>query len=250
MKLVASMIVRNELDRYLKPCVEHLLSFCDEVAIVDDAGTDSTHAWAGRMKGVHCCKTGASHFFEHEGRARQFLLDWTFTLKPDYVLSIDADEFVGQPNLVSAAVAQGGPVYTLQMEEVWRADEHLHIRVDHAWRPRPCPILWRAPSDPQEDQWKIPDVQLACGREPIAVRRMRARPSGASVYHFGWACEADRPARAQRYFEHDQGNFHKNSHLQSILWPDEQVGMDQQQWPAGLANVRDALVERASKVAA
>ena len=241
------MIVRNELDRYLAPAVEHLLTFCDEVAMVDDGGTDDTHAWASRQDGVYCAKTGASHFYEHEGRARQFLLEWTLLRSPDYVLSIDADEFVGQPNQVRDVCAQGGPAYTLQMEEVWRADEHLHIRVDHAWRPRPCPILWRAPQDADTDVWKIPDVQLACGREPLAVRRMRAKPSGASVFHFGWACEADRVGRAERYFEHDQGKFHKDAHLQSILWPDERVTLSSVHWPAGLANVRARLLERASR---
>ena len=64
------------------------------------------------------------------------------------------------------------------------------------------------PKDREARNWKIPDVQLACGREPLQVRRTRAVASGASVFHFGWACEADRVERAQRYFEHDGGKFH------------------------------------------
>lgn len=247
MKLAASMIIRDEGDRYLKPAIEHLLTFCDEVRVVDDGSPGRDLNWLQEQEGVYWIHNGGPTFFEHEGRARQELLEWTLASGPDYVLSIDADEFVGEPNIVRKMVEQGGPVYTLQMEEVWRADEHLHIRVDHQWRPRPCPILWRAPSSTDSDIWKIPDVQLACGREPLAVRRTRAAVSGASVYHFGWACEADRVERAQRYFEHDQGRFHKDAHLQSILWPDELVTMSTVHWPAGLAQVRGALVERASR---
>lgn len=247
LKLAASMIVRGEGDRYLKPAIEHLLSFCHEVRVIDDGSPAEDLKWMDAQENVFWISNPGPSFFEHEGRARQQLLEWTLASHPDYVLSIDADEFVGDPNMVEKACAQGAPVYTLQMEEVWRADQHLHIRVDHAWRPRPCPILWRAPSSTDSDVWKIPDVQLACGREPVAVRRTRAVASGASVFHFGWACEADRIERAQRYFEHDGGKFHKDAHLQSILWPDELVRLTRVQWPAGLANPRPEIVERASR---
>lgn len=247
MKLVASMIIRDEYDRYLKPCIEHLLSYCQEVRIMDDGSPGRDLNWLQEQEGVYWIHNPGPSFFEHEGRARQNLLKWTLASNPDYVLSIDADEFVGNPNMISKACAQGAPVYTLQMEEVWRADQHLHIRVDHAWRPRPCPILWRAPKDREARNWKIPDVQLACGREPVQVRRTRAVGSGVSVFHFGWACEADRVDRAQRYFEHDGGKFHKDAHLQSILWPDELVRLTKVQWPAGLSNPRMEIVERASR---
>ncbi len=247
MKLAASMIIRDEGDRYLKLAVEHLLSFCDEVRIIDDGSPGADLKWLDTQENVFWISNGGPTFFEHEGKARQELLEWTLASKPDYVLSIDADEFVGDPQLVRAMCAQGGAVYSLQMEEVWRVDERLHIRIDHQWRPRPCPILWRAPGPADSDIWKIPDVQLACGREPVAVRRTRAVVSGASVFHFGWACEADRVDRAQRYFEHDGGRFHRDSHLQSILWPDELVTTTAVPWPETLADVRERLLERATR---
>ena len=230
------------------PWLRHLLTFCDEVRLLDDGSPDNTSPGrVDRPESVQVSNNhGARSWSTRPGRGKRSSLD--DASDPDYVLSIDADEFVGNPNMVEKACAQGAPVYTLQMEEVWRAEkQHLRIRIDHAWRPRPCPILWRAPKDREARNWKIPDVQLACGREPIQVRRTRAVASGASVFHFGWACEADRIERAQRYFEHDGGKFHADKHLQSILWPDELVRTTRVHWPAGLANPRDEIVERASR---
>lgn len=236
------MIVRNELGRYLPLAISHLLTYCDEICIIDDRSDDGTYEYLDGIPRVSIAKNSGPGFYEHEGNVRQKLLEWTMFAEPDYVLSIDADEFVGDPKLVRQAVEQGGPVYTLQMEEVWSLNErHLNVRVDGHWGPRPCPILWRAPRE-LNDYWAIPDRKLACGREPIQVRRTRGRPSRSSVYHFGWAKEAEREARAQRYFEHDKGKFHQDAHLQSILWPPEKVQQRASAWPLGLDELREELI--------
>jgi glycosyltransferase involved in cell wall biosynthesis len=248
MKLVASMIVRNELDRYLELSIGHLMTFVHEIRVLDDGSTDGSYEFLLGLEKVAVLTNSGPSFFEHEGRARQMLLEWTLEAEPDYVLSIDADEFVGDPALMLKNMNRGGPVYTLQMEEVWAADNGaLKIRMDGQWKPRPCPILWRAPHDLSNDHWSIPDVQLACGREPIAVRRTRFAHSGSSVYHFGWARQAEREARAERYFEHDRGRFHKDAHLQSILWPEERVLLREARWPVGLQDVRMGLSARTAR---
>lgn len=248
MKLVASMIVHNEMDRYLPLALEHLATYCDEVRVLDDGSTDGTLEYlAGLREKVIVRPNPGPKFFEHEGRARQALLDWTLDAQPDYVLSIDADEFVGDPEIVHRSMLAGGHVYTLQMEEIWRCNEvTTHIRVDHQWAPRRCPILWKAPQR-AGGEWRIPDIQLACGREPLMVRRTRAAVSGTSVLHLGWANQQARQTRAERYYEHDRGRFHKNAHLESILWPDERVLTQQKLWPKGLAAFKDRIAEVANR---
>jgi hypothetical protein len=111
--------------------------------------------------------------------------------------------------------------------------------MDGGWRPRPAPILWQSPPNSRASQgrdWQIANRALACGREPVGVVRQairgKARDSGVQVMHFGWTCLAERQRRFDRYAEHDQGKFHANAHLQSILWPDEQVKLSQREWPA------------------
>lgn len=244
------MIVRNEMDRYLGIAIDHLSTFCDEIRVLDDGSTDGGYEFMLAHPKVYVLTNSGPTFFQHEGKARNALLAWTLEAEPDYVLSIDADEFVGDPEIVLRSCRRGGGSYTLQMEEVWRADEvHLHIRVDNLWRPRPCPILWRAPKGPPDlRQWSIPDVQLACGREPVIVRRTRAPVSGTSVFHFGWARRAEREARAERYFEHDRGRFHKDAHLQSILWDDDHVTTSMRTWPSGLSEIKQHLAERTARL--
>jgi glycosyltransferase involved in cell wall biosynthesis len=246
-KLVASVIAKDEMDRYLPLAIGHLLTFCDEIRVLDDGSTDGTFEWLGGLREPVLVKRNPGPaFYEYESRARQNLLQWTMQARPDFVLSIDADEFVSDPGTIRLLADQGrNPVYTLDMEEVWSCDaQHLHIRIDGMWKSRLCPILWRAP-ETWTSQWDIPDRKLACGREPAIVRRTKFKRSGSSVFHFGWARRAERERRAERYFEHDKGNFHASRHLQSILWDDARVQTRPRPWPAGLSDLAASLADRA-----
>ena len=242
------MIVHNEMRRYLPLAVEHVLTYCDEIRVLDDFSNDGTFEWLDNCSSFLDCvkvkRNPGPRFYEYESQARQNLLEWTMEAEPDYVLSIDADEFVGYPDLVRNAVNGGRPVYVLEMEEVWKADhQRLHLRVDGLWGPRKCPILWQAPPRLTRE-WNIPDRKLACGREPGRVRKTRFVRIGSPVFHFGWANVAERRSRAERYFEHDKGKFHQDKHLQSILWSDEQVRMQIQPWPVGLEYIRERLADK------
>lgn len=248
MNLIASLLVRNELGRYLRPCIAHLLDFCDEIRVMDDGSTDGTADWLEAQDRVHVLRQSASSFFEHEGRARNASLAWTMQGRPTHVLAIDADEFVTDGALVrnSCQVNRGPGVWSLIMEEVWKADDgRLWTRQDGGWREHPIPILWRAPRArvAATGAWQIADRQLACGRTPTILRRFRpVVPSGSSVLHFGWSCEADRAERHRRYVEADGGRFHASAHLNSIMWPDRKVRLAGREWPAGLD--RDVLLAR------
>lgn len=255
MKLIASLIVRNELDRYLKPCIEHLLEFCDEIRVTDDASTDGTAEWLAEQDRVEVVQIAAPSFFAHEGRARNAALAWTMGGNPSHILALDADEFVTDGAAIRRACEadKGRGVWSLGLEEVWRADErNLYVREDGGWRAQAngIPILWRAPQPraAKTTAWQVADRALACGREPVAVRRLgRALPSGSAVLHFGWSCEADRAARYARYVEHDGGRFHRNAHLDSIMWPDDLVRLRRRPWPPALAPFRDAIVARGNR---
>ncbi len=234
-KLIASAIVRNEARRYLEPWLTHLLTFCDEVRLLDDGSTDDTFDLASDFEGVYIQPNRGPAFFEDESAARNTLLQWTMVGKPDYVLSIDADEFIGEAERISKTAVQGHPVYSLTMREVWKIrDTQIGLRVDGAWGDRFCPILWKAPPMLHGKRWQIPPRKLACGREPFAVRHSPVKRTGIGVYHFGWTNVAERETRAERYFEHDGGRYHASKHLQSILWPDEQVKLAWRSWPLSI----------------
>jgi glycosyltransferase involved in cell wall biosynthesis len=245
------MIVKNEMDRYLPLAVGHLLSFVDEVRVLDDGSDDGTYEWLvdRESTGVKVKRNPGPEFFAHEGRARQNLLEWTLAGRPDYVLAIDADEFVGDPTVILKGIETGQPVYTIDLVEAWKVNAGgISIRVDGQWGPRKCPMLYEAPRH-TDRQWRIADRALACGREPIpVVRGSRGAPHlETEIFHCGWLQEAERGRRAQRYFDHDGGKFHQNRHLQSILFPDEKVGLRGRPWPPGLRSFSDALIAHSKK---
>jgi glycosyltransferase involved in cell wall biosynthesis len=246
LNLVASLIVKNELGRYLQACIGSLRDFCDLIVVVDDGSTDRTGEWLDdnaddRMVVKHL-DPDDGFFAGHEGRRRQALLDFTVEQKPTHVLAIDADEFVADGALVRHFCELPLQTGQLLMQEVWKMEPSgLSIRQDGGWRPHPVPILWRCDTY-EPGVWTINDRALACGREPTATRRMRRpRPTGTEILHFGWANEAERELRYQRYVEHDDGNFHNRRHLDSIMFTDIQVTLAGRKWPKGL-RLKDGVV--------
>lgn len=248
MKLAASLVVRNELSRYLQPCIDHLLGFCDLIVVVDDASTDGTTAWLIDHPDdrLHVFGSSASHFYVHEGQTRQRLLDLTLEQKPTHVLNLDADEFISDGAAIRARI-EAEPdieVWTLNMHEVWKVDErHVCSRVDGGWRIHPITCLWRAPSK-LDASWRILDRKLACRRVPQHVMTAAAsrKPSGVDILHFGWTNQAERRARYDRYVRHDGGKYHSAKHLRSIMFPDSDVRLAGSPWPHG--DVFNGLRER------
>lgn len=251
MKLIASLVVRNELSRYLRPCIESLLEFCDEIRVVDDFSDDGTYEF---LLGAGVCVTTANEtFYAHEGRARNALLDWTLEGEPTHILHIDADEFIADGRTLRKALETQEPasVWTVRMEEIWKADEHnLYVRCDGGWRAHDAPILWRVPPRKHmtSPKWRIPDKKLSCGREPAIVREnwRSAIATGTEILHFGWANQSERQARYDRYVEHDGGHYHASRHLRSIMYPDRRVKLRPRLWPAGLQTFKEQLLARVS----
>lgn len=258
MKLIASMIARNELSRYLEPCVAHLLEFCEEIRVLDDCSDDGTAQWLTRQPRVMTLHESTHAFYAHEGQARQRLLDWTLEGEPSHILSIDADEFIADGEVVRSHCAAGEQgiaatwvaplrVWTLQMEEIWELDDEcLCVREDGGWRAHPVPILYAVPAQRAASDWQIRNMPLACGREPHIVRKnaMQARPVGTEILHFGWANESERAARHERYVKADGGRYHAGSHLDSIMWRDERVKLRPRHWPPALQAYRAAVSRR------
>jgi hypothetical protein len=236
LKLVASMICRDELDRYQPRLAEHLLSFCDEVRVLDDCSKDQTAYEIERLdprvrvKAVMGMSTWDAW---GEGVARQQLLDWTMEAKPTHVLAIDADEFVPRGTVLRKIVRcnPDAEVFSLRMVEIWKRDAvPWQMRVDGGWAPRDCPILWRVPptcwqTGELPEGWEIPNRKLASGREPEIVAALGAFGdairTGLDVCHLGWSEPYERRPRYERYMELDGGDFHATEHLLSILTPPE-----------------------------
>lgn len=256
-KLVASAIVRNEADRYLRPWLSHLLEFCDRVVLLDDSSDDDTFeicaAWSSRAY-VYQPWPGRPMFDDHEGRARQALLDLTLEVLPEpatHVLSIDADEFVTDGAVLRRLVENDwrAPAWAMPMREVWELDgDCLCQRDDGLWRPHKVTSVWRVDND---RFYEIEDKALACGRTPTSVRQIRPMfLNEPSLLHFGWTNPDTRRARYDRYMQIDGGSFHNRAHLESIMAPEDQVQLTGLRWPEGLKAYRSAITRVACKTAA
>lgn len=256
-KLIAMMVVRNEADRYLRPCIKHLLDFCDEIRVLNDGSDDGTFAILESFGERVQARTQVQGFYQNEGMTRQALLEWTMEGGPTHILAIDADEFVSDGQAIRRAVEKNDShtgVWKLRMSEVWKADEeHLLLRHDGQWSPRPIGIVFKVPEMGEfrrqnRRHWRIPPVQLASGRTPILVTQASNRTTTdpiCDILHLGWACEADRAARYERYVVHDGGAFHQSKHLDSIMWTDAQVRLFPVNWPQGLP--KDVLLQRINR---
>lgn len=245
MRLVAAMIARNELSRYLSLTIPALLDFCDEVRVIDDFSSDGSYHWLMSQRRVNVLTNPSVTFDEHEGKARQALLDWVREADPTHVLAIDADEFVTDGAALRRTLEENPDqrVFSLEMQEVWTAEkERLWIRRDGGWREHPVPVLWSPPPEAGPEWWSIRDKALACGREPEGIVGNRAMPTGQAILHFGWANVTERRRRYDRYMAIDNGAFHASTHLQSIMWEARKVRLSRRYWPESLD--RAAVLER------
>lgn len=233
MTLVASMNTRNELSRYLKATVPHLLTYCDEVRVQDDGSTDGTYEWLREQEGVTVRQNGGTRWEENEGLLHQQLLDFTLEARPTFVLAIDADEIVPDGPRMRAYLDEGQRTYTLRMVEVWRRDPWV-IRLDGGWRPHPVGVLYRAPARSRRE-WQIWGRKLAGGRVPRIVRSDqragRARDLDVDILHLGWSDPTERLTRWERYVQLDGGRYHDSAHLNSIMWPDERCTLAEYKGP-------------------
>jgi glycosyltransferase involved in cell wall biosynthesis len=254
-KLIASLIVRNELGRYLEPCIGSLLEFCDQIVVFDDSSDDGTFEWLSTLAGdrlqVICELTaletrGEEPAFHKHARSRNRLLHFTLAHEPTHILAVDADEFIDDGAALRKACAQpGSDAWRLCLEEVWDAEPgRLLVRQDGGWNEHDVPILWRP--DRLRGNRQIVDRGHATGRAPAGVGAHRCGYACVSLLHFGWANKAERAERYQRYAVGDGGRFHAKRHIESIMWPDERVQLSEREWPEALAAYKDAILKRAT----
>lgn len=255
MNLCASLIVRDELDRYLGPCLDALLEFCDTICVLDDSSTDGWQetlrpGWgaAGARVTVreHTVADRNAHTSFHlHAAARTALMRFTLETDADYVLAIDADEFVTDGAAVRKACDRRPEAVSSVITEVWEAcDDLLCTREDGGWRQHLIANVWSAARF-RGEVLKLTDRGTATGRVPDIVHRAKVVHSGAHTLHFGWANRADRAERFARYGGPNEG--HASAHVKSIMWPDELVTLKPASWPVWPEGLRDQVLERANR---
>lgn len=246
MRLVGSVIARNEIGRYWQSFVDHLLEFVDEVRVWDDGSTDGGPQTSDPRVVIHREPVRESDAFHDHAASRNRLIGFTLEGDPTWILNIDCDEFIADGQALRAACAdrrQGALKVCLQ--EVWNVKaDRLEIREDGGWKEHDVALLWRPD---HVKQLLITDRGHATGRVPDAVARVPAGHTCTALLHLGWARHSERDERFARYAVGDAGKFHAKAHIDSIMWPDGRVRLEPIEWPDGWsAELHAQLLEKAS----
>lgn len=232
MRLYATVVMRNEADRYLASMLMNVNKIVDDIFVWDDQSTDKS--WqialdAGAM--VSGRPDNVPSFLQNEGAYRQAAWD-TFEacLQPDldsWILAIDADEclvaadWCGQPpggiretvnKAIQEAERQGCLSVLIPVPEVFGFDDDGTplIRVDGLWPTVAGTVLFK-----YLPRAKFRDKAMGCGREPeIVTTRYSQINFGLNLLHYGYAHEPDQALKHARYtalVDHGHNNTHVNS---------------------------------------
>lgn len=219
MKIIVSMIARNEANRHLSRALTSALQIAHftsgVVAYTDDASTDDSLRIAMHA-GAQVQTTSEPAFWSHEGAARNraYKFAASFAEPGDWILSLDADETISSPELlaetVDLAVRTGHPVIGLPLYEFWTPDEY---RVDGYWFGSNATRLFEYRPDAE-----IAMKEMACGSEPTWVSHAPIMlQQKVHLLHWGYVNPEDRPRKHHAYTTRAGGHGHSSSHVNSII---------------------------------
>jgi len=224
-KLTAMMIVRNEADRYLSRCLESLLTFVDDIIIMDDASEDDTPEICLSYPRVKLYRQPHSKFLTDEAELRRELWHYTLENKPEWILAIDADEFLEESCLkeIPYLLRQSNfKAVGFRLFDCWGNEDFF--RVDGLWNPWLRGFsIYLIKNQPQlESVW--PSLKFHCGRLPLAYRQLVHYESSIRIKHLGWAKPSDIISKYERATRQDPANkYMGRQHYESILWPAEKI---------------------------
>ena len=226
-KIIGSLVVRNEADRYLKECLDHMRPLVDDLFIFDDQSVDNTtEICCQYTEHVYVRADHVPSFVEHEGSFRQYAWNCMNDRIPDkenaWILSFDSDEFLvaedDERDMLQKAVEyaekNASASVLLHFTEIFKVDkEGLWYRTDGFWGKVNGTRLFKwLPNG----QWN--DKSMGCGSEPTYVSQGRKSDQsfGLNMLHLGYAKDLDKQTKYERYTSlYDHG--HNDKHIQSII---------------------------------
>lgn len=213
-KLTLTMVVKNESGRFLRQVLEEHRKYIDEAVIIDDGSTDNSAAICLEvLEGipVHLVHNTISKF-SNEIELRKQQWEEVLKTKPEWILSLDADEIFEASfavNIEPLLYADEVDLFCFRLYDLWNA---THYREDIYWRShlnyRPFLLRYK-----EDFNYVWNESPQHCGRFPENVFELPHQLSNLRLKHLGWSKAEFRLEKYLRYM---------------LLDPDGQYGWKEQ----------------------
>lgn len=218
-KLTAMMQVRNESGQYLTEVLERLVSFVDEIVIVDDASEDDTAEICRRCPKVVRLVELPQPLFQQEWRLRTLLWQAAMTTDPDWLLAVDADELYEARacSEIRSLIDQDQYDWVaFRFYDLWNG--RTQYRDDEWWgihRRHTMALVRYLPGFP----CLYPQQDHHVPRLPITYTALPGKLSDLRVQHLGWSGDWESKLRKyHRYKALDpEGRWGNPAQYESIL---------------------------------
>lgn len=214
-KLVSALLVKDEADRWLRPCLERLSEVSDTIVVLDDNSTDATPDVARGMGCEVTVRSGEAMWGqEAHARAELWELGASRCGPRDWLLIADADMILRgdpRPYLLSTAVT----AWSWILYDLWDA---THYRSDTYWRGHefPRPWLFRPASLNEPPVW--PERGIHCGHCPTNFRILTANAPTLGWEHRAYSTPEARQQKHAAYMRQAaQLTPFELAHAESIL---------------------------------
>jgi glycosyltransferase involved in cell wall biosynthesis len=202
LKLVGFLQVYNEAKSgNLRRCLTHLKEICDDIVIYDDGSTDDS-VLVAREFTSHVI-TSKTNEFRREIFHKQQMLDLALSLKPDWVVWLDADEVFDRTGELGGirALCQYGMEhdidgFSMLEYNLWKSN--THYRVDELWFKNWQARLWRNNGELKYDEKEgLHNTMYPAGMANIYR-------SDTKVVHYGFSSEQMVNQKYNLYKSHGQ----------------------------------------------
>lgn len=227
MRIVASVVTKDEATRFLASSLEWNSQWWDELFVWDDRSSDDTiKLCEGYTDNIEVRPEACPSFMEDEGGFRsagwQAMADRMKLTDEDFVMSFDADEFLVSENESNDLYAElHCRAVEVRASDRWSSNIAIpqlwststwSLRTDGYWGSLELPklIRWR-------DGWEFHNKKMGCGSGPKYTYR-NPLPSSSwrlRLLHFGHALDEDRHEKYERYTSLEN-HGHNPKHISSI----------------------------------